>query len=224
LKDAALAAIKEAILSNKLEPGVRYAEATLANQLGISRTPVREALIHLASQRLIIYFPRRGFQIRSLTVKDVHNLFEVRLSLELAVVRHIVPSLRPEDLNDISESLSLCLQASQTGDRNKSIRANRAFHLCLAYLTKNNYLIDALEGIYDLIDLANARSLEFSSRYSEVGEEHSKILKELSQRNLPGALKQMETHIRRTEKLIVSMIGETNAEDGINKQLPSRED
>jgi len=67
LKEMALATIKEAMFSKKLEQEVMYTEAALTNELGISRTPVREALIHLASRGLITYFPRKGFKIKLLT-------------------------------------------------------------------------------------------------------------------------------------------------------------
>ena len=67
LKEMALATIKEAMFSKKLEQEVMYTEAGLTNELGISRTPVREALIHLASRGLITYFPRKGFKIKLLT-------------------------------------------------------------------------------------------------------------------------------------------------------------
>jgi DNA-binding GntR family transcriptional regulator len=76
LKEMALATIKEAMFSKKLAPEVMYTEAALTNELGISRTPVREALIHLASRGLITYFPRKGFKIKLLTEKDAENLFE----------------------------------------------------------------------------------------------------------------------------------------------------
>jgi DNA-binding GntR family transcriptional regulator len=71
LKEMALSIIKEAVLAKKLEPEKMYTEAALTNEMGISRTPVREALIHLASRGMIVYHPRKGFKIRCMTEKDV---------------------------------------------------------------------------------------------------------------------------------------------------------
>jgi DNA-binding GntR family transcriptional regulator len=206
LKDMALSTIKEAILTKKLEPEVMYTEASLTNELGISRTPVREALIHLASQGLIIYFPRKGFKIKLLTEKDVENLFELRLALELAVIRHITPHMAEEALDKIEKVMTEYLKVVQIGDPVESIRANRDFHICLANLTENSYLIKAMDEIRDMIDLAGARSLEFNSRNLEAAEEHKRIIAEVKKRSENGALKQMEAHIRTTEERVLARI------------------
>jgi DNA-binding GntR family transcriptional regulator len=206
LKEMALATIKEAMLSKKLEQEVMYTEAALTNELGISRTPVREALIHLASRGLITYFPRKGFKIKLLTEKDVVNLFELRLALELAVIRHITPGLTVKSLVEIERVWTDYLKVVQRGDPVKSIHANMAFHACLTRLTENTYLINALNEIGDRINLAGVRSLEVNSRTPEAVEEHEKIIVELKRQSMSGALREMENHIRTTEKRVLARI------------------
>jgi DNA-binding GntR family transcriptional regulator len=204
LTEMALSTIKEAILSKKLEPEKMYTEAVLTNELGISRTPVREALIQLASQGLIIYFPRKGFQVKLLTEKDVENLFELRLALERSVIGHIIPRLTEKHLDEIETIWDRYSKVVQEGDPVQSIRANRDFHAGLANMTDNFYLIKALEQIRDLTDLAGIRSLEVGSRALEAAQEHERILLELRRKSLNGALQQMEVHIRTTEKRILA--------------------
>lgn len=206
LTHMALSTIKEAILSKKLEPEVIYTETSLTNELGISKTPVREALIHLASRGMIVYFPRKGFKIKSLTVRDVENLFELRLALELAVIRHITSNLTEKSLTEIERVRTEYLEAMQKGEAVESIRANRDFHICLAGLTENTYLIKSLDEIRDLTDLANARSLEFNIRNIEAIAEHEGIIAEIKKRSVSGALQQMEDHIRTTEERVLAMI------------------
>jgi len=212
LKEMALSTIKEAILSKKLEPETMYTEAALTGELGISRTPVREALIHLASRGMIIYYPRKGFQILSLTEKDVENLFELRLALELAVVRHITPELTEESLEEIRAARTSYLASAPANDPVLSIRANREFHFCLANLTENTYLINALDEIRDLTDLAGVRSLEVDSRPGEAVAEHERIFAELERKSLEGALKQMEIHIRTTKERVLARIRNAKTE------------
>jgi len=209
LKEMALATIKEAMFSKKLEQEVMYTEAALTNELGISRTPVREALIHLASRGLITYFPRKGFKIKWLTEKDVNNLFELRLALELAVVRHITPILTRTSLAEIEKVLTQYGKAVRSGDPMESILANMTFHTCLAELTKNTYLIGALDEIRDMTHLAGLRSLEVGSRTAEAIEEHGRIVAELKRRSMSGALREMETHIRTTETRVLARIRST---------------
>ena len=209
LKEMALATIKEAMFSKKLEQEVMYTEAALTEELGISRTPVREALLHLASRGLIIYFPRKGFKIKLLTEKDAENLFELRLALELAVIRHIVPALTKASLAEIEQVQTEYRKIAQRGEPLESIRANMMFHTCLAELTENSYLIGALEEIRDLTNLAGLRSLEVGSRTSEAIEEHQRIVTELKRRSLSGAHNEMEAHIRTTEARVLARIRAT---------------
>lgn len=206
LKDMALATIKEAILSKKLDQEVMYTEAALTNELGISRTPVREALIHLSSRGLITYFPRKGFKINVLTERDVVNLFELRLALELTVIHHITPGLTAQSLVEIDRVWTEYLKRVRSGDPVKSIHANMTFHACLAALTENTYLIDALNEMGDRISLAGLRSLEVNSRTPEAVEEHERIIAELKRQSLSGALREMENHIRTTEERVLARI------------------
>ncbi len=206
LKEMALATIKEALLARKLERDVMYTEAALTDEMGISRTPVREALIHLASRGLITYFPRKGFKIKLLTEKDVRNLFELRLSLELTVIRHITPGLTKKALAEIERVRAKYEKIVQKDDPMESIHANMAFHACLAGLTGNSYLISALDEIGDLINLASARSLEIDSRIHEALEEHERIVTELKRQSLRGALREMEAHICTTEERVLARI------------------
>jgi DNA-binding GntR family transcriptional regulator len=213
LKEMALSTIKEAMLSKKLEPETMYTEAALTKELGISRTPVREALIHLASRGLIVYYPRRGFKIKLMTEKDVKDLFELRLALELAVIRHISQTLTERSLAEIETVWNRYQKMVRKGDSVESIHANRDFHNCLAELTENFYLINALDEIRDLSDLAGVRSLEDDSRTLEATVEHERIYKELKRKSINGALKQMEIHIRTTEERVLARIQKTKIQD-----------
>ena len=209
LKEMALATIKEAMFAKKLEQEVMYTEAALTGELGISRTPVREALIHLASRGLITYFPRKGFKIKLLTEQDVENLFELRLALELAAVRHVVPILTKPSLAEVERIQAQYRKIAQKGEPLDSIRANMMFHACLAELTENSYLIGALEEIRDLTNLAGLRSLELGTRTGEAIGEHDRVVAELKARSLSGALREMEAHIRTTEARVLARVRAT---------------
>jgi len=214
LKEMALTTIKKAILSQQLVPEIMYTEAALTSEMGISRTPVREALLHLASRGLITYFPRKGFQIRSLTTKDIRDLFELRLALEMAVIRRIAPLLTKKALVSIDRVRNQYLKVVQKGDPVESTQANMAFHACLAALTNNPYLTNALEEIRDLINLASVRSLEVDSRTLEAIGEHEAIVAQLRVRSLAGALREMEAHLRTTEERVLARIGEARRQPG----------
>jgi GntR family transcriptional repressor for pyruvate dehydrogenase complex len=136
----------------------------------------------------------------------VNNLFELRLALELAVVRHITPTLTKASLAEIEKARAQYGKTVHKGDPVASIQANMTFHACLAELTKNTYLIGALDEIRDLTNLAGLRSLEIGSRTNEALEEHERIVAELKRRSLSGALREMESHIRTTEARVLARI------------------
>jgi DNA-binding GntR family transcriptional regulator len=206
LKDMALLSIREAILSKKLEPGITYAEAALSGELGISRTPVREALIHLASRGLILYIPRKGFRIISLTEKDVENIFELRLALELTVIRRITPGLTDKSLHEIEELGFIHKTKAEKSNPAESLDADRQLHLFLAHLTDNPYLMKSIEEIRDFVDLASLRSLELEFRTAEAIKEHQGIIHMLKVRSVDGAVQKMEQHILVTKQSILSRL------------------
>jgi DNA-binding GntR family transcriptional regulator len=206
LKEMALASIKEAILSKRMELGVIYTEASVANELGISRTPVREALIHLASKGFLTLLPRKGFQLKVMTEKDVRDLFEFRRALEAAVIRRITANLTDESIRHIDGLLMKHRKAGETGNPIASVRADREFHLYLAGLTGNSYLLAAMEEIRDLIDLAGVKTHEFKERTAESLKEHQAIVDMLKKGSVSGALEKMEEHIRITEQRALARI------------------
>ena len=206
LKQMALASIKEAILSKRMEPGVVYTEASVASELGISRTPVREALIHLASKGFLTLLPRKGFQLKVMTEKDVRDLFEFRRALEAAVIRHITSILTEESMNHIDGLLMKHRKAAEAGNPVASVHADREFHLYLAGLTGNSYLITAIEEMRGLIDLAGVKTLELKERRAESLKEHQAIVDMLKRGSVSGALEKMEEHIRITEERALARI------------------
>jgi DNA-binding GntR family transcriptional regulator len=179
LKEMALSAIKEAILSKKFQPGVIYTEASVSSKLGISRTPVREALIYLSSKGYLTFLPRKGFQLKQLTEKDVQHI-------DFLLARH--------------------REANKAEDPLGSIHADREFHLYLAKLTNNSYLMAALEDIRDLIDLAGIKTLEFKVRSVESIKEHRAIVGMLKAGSISGAVQKMEEHIWTTQERALARI------------------
>ena len=214
LKEMALSAIKEAILSKKFQPGVIYTEASVSSKLGISRTPVREALIYLASKGYLTFLPRKGFQLKQLTEKDVQDLFAFRCALETAIARHITPLLTDESLKHIDLLLARHREANKAEDPLGSIHADREFHLYLAKLTNNSYLMTALEDIRDLIDLAGIKTLEFKVRSVESIKEHRAIVGMLKAGSISGAVQKMEEHIWTTQERALARIRDTAANPG----------
>jgi DNA-binding GntR family transcriptional regulator len=204
LKEMAFETIKEAILSNQLRPGNLYSEPSLARELGISRTPVREALLELASRGFLTFIRNKGFQITEFGEQDIRNLFAYRRALELAVVREITPSISDHAIEKLKTIRMRDIQAANTQDRKGCVRVDREFHLFLASLTRNPYMISALENVRDLIDWTGTKILERKERPKEVLQEHGAIMDRIKTRDQDGAVSMMEKHLRITERLVLA--------------------
>ena len=208
LKEMAFESIKAAILSKKLEPGKVYNEQKLAKELGISKTPVREALLDLKAKGFITLLPRRGFQIKVLTEKDIKNLYEVRIALETAIVRSIIPKLTEAALKKIDTIHEKERAVIKADDRLRYLQIDRELHLCLAGITENQYMITSLENIRDLIDWMGFKALTWRERTKEVEQEHEKVIEKLREKDIEGAEHMMEEHIRITEKNVLERFKE----------------
>lgn len=198
LKEVAFQSLKEAILSDKLKKGEVYNEQALAKELGISKTPVREALLDLAAKGFVTFIPRRGVQVNALTEKDVTNLYKVRIALETAIMRSIAPAFSEEAMKKVDAIHKKGREAIRADDRLGYLRIDREFHLYLAGLTENRYMIASLENIRDLIDWMGFKALRRGERMEEVEQEHRQISRKLLERDPKGSELLMEEHIRIT--------------------------
>jgi DNA-binding GntR family transcriptional regulator len=206
LKTMALELIKEAILSQRLKPGEIYNEKRLAEELGISKTPVREALLELSAKGFIVFLPRRGVRVEKMTEKDIRDLYEVRRALEMAIIRCIVPKINKRMLDKINAIHKKGDKAFKDKDNLGYLRIDREFHFALSSLTENPFMVNSLENIRDLIDWMGARALVKQSRMSEVQKEHEDLIRKIGDKDLEGAVQMIEQHIRITEENVLEQL------------------
>jgi len=210
LKDMAFQEIKDAILANRLQPGSIYADKGLSEELGISKTPVREALFDLTARGFFNFSHRKGFQLKMLSEEDTRNLFDCRSIIELAVIRRITPTLSDEAIQTLEIIRGQEEEIAQSADRIKFVKIDRELHLYLSSLTNNPYLISSLENLRDLIDWTGYKVLSRPERPVEAMREHKNIIDMLTIRDAEGAAGKMEEHIRITERLVILAIPGTN--------------
>ena len=203
LAKMAYEAIRQSILSGQWKIGELYNEKAIAADLGISRTPVREALLELASQDLIIFLPRRGLMINRFTRRDVDEIFEVRKAIELAAVEKIVKTSPPFDLFEIEESLLNQRKAVKQKDYLAFMEADRLFHTSISELTNNRRIIAILDNIRDMIHVMGAKALALEGRALEVIEEHQTICEAVKKGNFEEARRAMAYHLDQSKGAVV---------------------
>ena len=196
-------AIRKSILTGQWKIGELYNEKAIAADLGISRTPVREALLELSAQDLIIFLPRRGLMVNRFTRRDVDEIFELRKAIELAAVEKISLASPPFDLFEIEESLLQQRKAAKEKDYLAFMEADRMFHTRFSELTNNRRLIAILENLRDMIHVMGAKALALEGRALKVIEEHQAIFEAVRKGNFEEARKAMAIHLDQSKGAVV---------------------
>ncbi|MEM4721455.1 MAG: GntR family transcriptional regulator [Candidatus Methanomethylicaceae archaeon] len=210
LKELAFQVLKENILNHQLLPGSLYSEQAIAKKLGISKTPIHEALMDLENRGFVKILPRKGFRVNRLTKRDIQNMFEFRNSLERSVLLIITSKLTEENFHVITSMNESALKAE---DAISFLRYDRGFHLYLASLTKNRFFIEALENIKDLSDWVGAEVFSMKGRAREAVKEHAAVIEMLRKRDAEGAANAMTEHLRITEQRFLEKMAKKREEN-----------
>lgn len=196
-------AIKSRILANGFEPGTVLQELGLAEELGVSRTPVREALRLLTDEGLVA---RRGrlYQTRQFSLSDVRQLYEVREALETASVSLCAERATDVSLQSLTGVIAQQSMALQREDRSRFAELDSTFHLQIAGLADNRLLLHHLSGLHDRVRLVRLQPADFVMRAVD---EHRRILEAIQRRDTAVAVAEMRSHIRSVVRLFADGAG-----------------
>ena len=147
LRDVVFKTLREAILKGNLAPGERLMEIQLANQLGVSRTPIREAIRKLELEGLVIMIPRRGAEVARITEKDLKDVLEVRTSLEELAISLACERISDASVEALKEALKNFKAAINGGDVTKIAERDVAFHDIIFAATDNARLIQIVNNL-----------------------------------------------------------------------------
>nr|WP_138467078.1 GntR family transcriptional regulator [Poseidonocella sp. HB161398] len=197
---AAYQRLLEDIRSGALAPGTRLREVELASRLGLSRTPVREALRLLEAEGLVAHLPRQGAVVRQLDYAEVAELYEMRSVLEGTAARLAARIASDVELEEL-EVLQLAVEAALArADERGSSEANRQFHAALHDAARNRFLIGAIRGMEKTMLILGPTTLADPERRAGAAEEHRAILAALRARDGSAAEAAMQRHIRNAQR------------------------
>lgn len=182
----------EDIRSGTLSPGARLRETDLAERLGISRTPVREAIRQLEADGLVVHLPRQGATIRSLDHAEVVELYEMRAVLEGTAARLAARAASDIELAELA-ALNAELAAAPAGPHARE--ANRVFHRTLIEAARNRFLIKAMSALQKTLLILGPTTLSDPRRAGTAVDEHAAVLKALVARDGAGAEAAMRFHV-----------------------------
>lgn len=200
--------LRNAILSGELKPGERLMEVTIAEQLGVSRTPVREAIRKLEKEQFVIMLPRKGAYVADLTKKDILEVLEIRKELEGFAAELAAMRMEEEEikqLGGILEDFNDCMLAM---DKKRMIETDNAFHSTIFQATKNTRLI---QMIYDLHDqFQRFRLIYFTefSNFKDIQQSHERIFEAIVNRDTEAARMEARAHVDIIRELVNKWIKE----------------
>jgi DNA-binding GntR family transcriptional regulator len=195
LSEQAYIVIKDAIINNKLKPNEILSEEALAEELGISRTPVRAALKKLAFERLIVINPGKNAMVADLSQDDLSNVFTIRIALEPVAARITASKASKEQIAQLEETLDLQDEAIKTEDFELYLQKDYDFHSLLAQFTGNEQLYDIIVNINNQVQrfLILSGSLQKNSLAAHL--EHRSVLEAVKLGDMDDAETKMRLHV-----------------------------
>lgn len=203
LRDVVFQTLRQAILSGKLQPGERLMEIHLAQQLGVSRTPVREAIRKLELEGLVMTIPRRGAVVADITKSDLEDVLEVRSALEELAVTKACAKITAEQLEQLRRASEHFIACTKKNDLIASAQADAAFHEIISEATGNRRLIQILNNLREQIYRYRLENLKDKSSYPDLIRQHQMICDALEAHSVEQARMAIRLHIEKQRISIV---------------------
>ncbi|MDY4694258.1 MAG: GntR family transcriptional regulator [Blautia sp.] len=212
LRDVVFNTLRQAILKGELKPGERLMEIALAERLGVSRTPIREAMRKLELEGLVVMIPRRGAQVANITEKDLNDVLEVRIALENVAIEKACKNMSQEDMSRLWLAAKEFEHTTAEGNLVKLAQADVAFHEIIYQASDNKRLIQVLNNMREQIYRYRVEYLKESETRAVLVREHEELTKAIKDRDVKRAQKLSFQHIENQRKAIMRSIETENAE------------
>ena len=208
MTDRATSALRAAILRGELEPSTLHAVHTVAEQLGVSRTPVREALIRLSGEGLVRVHRNRGFVVLRHSPDDLCEIFSLRLLLEVPAARAAATLAGPVDVAALEADLTRMRDAMRRDDAERFLREDRQFHRTLLTISGNERLAEFVDSLRNVVLSSGVSTANRSESIEEILEPHLELLRLVRDHRAEEAAESMRHHLVQTaEKLLVQEFG-----------------
>lgn len=201
--------LKQAIIKNELKPGEVLNERSLANKLGISRTPIREALQCLESEGWVETEPCRGTWVRRITIDDIEELYQMRRGLESLAVELAIQSMNEAEIKNLEKMRQDLLSMDLNLDHKIFVDMDVEFHLYLAKISKNRLLYQSINGLMDMMAMYVIQNMiRKTDPYSIPVNEHIEILNMMLKKDVDSAKLAVVNHINRAYSAAIENIQE----------------
>lgn len=208
LRDVVFNTLRQAILKGELRPGERLMEIQLAQRLGVSRTPVREAIRKLELEGLVLMVPRKGAEVAEITVKDLEDVLEVRAALEELAAKIACDHITDEQLQELKRAAGDFKKVLDTDDLTSCVQADMRFHEIIYNATDNARLLQILNNLREQMYRYRMEYLKDREMYPVLLREHETIREALGARDREKAGAAIRDHIENQRESIINSLRE----------------
>ena len=206
LRDVVFQTLRQAILRGELKPGERLMEIHLAQKLGVSRTPVREAIRKLELEGLVLMIPRKGAIVAEITVQDLEDVLEVRMALEELAVKIACKRITQEQLEEIKRRSAEFCKTLYGDDVAACAQADMAFHDAIYEATGNRRLVQILNNLREQMYRYRMEYLKEPGTHKLLLKEHEAIYSALKKHDKAEAGSAIRIHIENQRRSIISSL------------------
>ena len=219
LRDVVFNTLRQAILKGELKPGERLMEIALAERLGVSRTPIREAMRKLELEGLVVMIPRRGAQVANITEKDLNDVLEVRIALENMAIEKACKRMTDEEMGRLWLAAKEFERTMAEGDLVRLAEADVAFHEIIYQASDNRRLNQVLNNLREQIYRYRVEYLKDEETRNVLVKEHEELTRAIKERDVLRAQEISFEHIENQRKAIIQSI---MAENGAREKSGQR--
>ncbi len=195
LRDVVFNTLRQAILKGELEPGERLMEIQLAERLGVSRTPIREAIRKLELEGLVLMIPRKGAEVAHISETSLREVLEVRRSLEDLAIELACQRITDEEIQELEAAESTFADAIRRGDAMNIAETDEHYHDVIYQSTGNSRLVQILNNLREQMYRYRLEYIKDADKRQILIVEHEHILKALKSRNIAEAKSAVREHI-----------------------------
>lgn len=208
LREVVYESLKKSILHGKLKANQRLVEEALANQIGISRTPVREAFHKLERDDLVTRLPKGGFTVREFTKEDVEEIFGIRIALESYAASLATIHMTPERLSALETKIDESEKAFKKGEVEKAVQLYTEFHDLLYKSSRSRKLTEMIHGFRDYFYRYRSALLHTPNGFKSSLADHREMLEAMKRKN-PGRVERLvRAHLERGKEIVLKEIAE----------------
>lgn len=192
--------LRKRILHGEYSMGEKLTENTIAVELKVSRTPIRDAFRQLEQEQLVEYIPNKGCFARGFGKEDMKDIYAVRTAVEELAIRRAISCGDTRSIRQLEEQLEKMRLYTQQNNYEKLLQANEEFHLMIYRMTESRFIVQTMRTYQEYVQLARKEALKNERYMSEIYQEHEALYRAIEARDEATAVEAARTHLKNSAR------------------------